>query len=448
MTQLAIDGGEPLVRDLPDEIWPIVTDEDLAEVVRVLRSNRVNWSCPEEVRALEEDWAAFVGTQYATGFSTGTGALHGAVAAAGVGPGDEVLVPAFTFLASATPIIHHQGIPVFVDVDPVTFNIAPALIEERITDRTKAIMVVHFHGLPADMDEILAIARRHDLVVIEDCAQAQAAEYKGRRVGGIGDMSGTSIMAGKNLPTAGEGGLFATNDEQYREDADKVQIFGEIVRRGVPREFNTETMGWNYRMSNVMAAFARSQLKRLPELMDGFQRRVGAFSARLAELPGIIPPQVPADRTHVYHLYRFLVDPQAAGLDIEPGRFRKTLQLAFEAEGLPLKQYQNRPIPGQRLFQEKVGYGKGCPWTCGHTSARTAATTYDPTEYPNTLDVIERSLVVGGRFLLALGTLNDNARAALYLRCFEKVYDNLDSIEEHARALDYQHPWEEKLAFF
>jgi dTDP-4-amino-4,6-dideoxygalactose transaminase len=448
VSKLAIDGGEPLVGDLPAEIWPEVHEQDVEAVLRVLRRNQANWSVPDEVRALEEEWAAFVGTEYAVGYATGTASLHAAICGVGVEAGDEVLCPALTFLASAAPILHHQAIPVFVDCDPVTFNIDPARIEQAISERTRAIMVVHFGGLPADMDEILAIAARHDLAVIEDCAQAQAAEYKGRRVGGIGHVSGTSIMSGKNLPTCGEGGLLATNDVDIRERADRVQMFGEIVRRGVAREYNNDTFGYNYRLPNVQAAFARSQLARLPQTTARLQERTAAFSERLAQFPGIVPPHVPADRTHAWYLYRFLLDPQAAGLDVAPGRFRKALQDVFAAEGLPLKHYQNRPLAGQAIFRDRVGYGGGVPWTSGRAAPERAQMAYDVRDYPATLEVIERSLIVGGRFVLAHGTTGQPDRAQLWLDCFEKVWSQLDAVAEHARALDYVVPWEEQIALF
>jgi perosamine synthetase len=439
---LAINGGDAIVKDLPREVWPVVHDEDVEAVVRVLRENETNWNARGEVRGLEEEWAEFVGTEYAIGFSSGTASLHAAVCGAGVESGDEVICPAFTFLASASPIIHHQGIPVFVDVDPRTFNIAPDKIEAAITDRTRAIMVVHFHGLPADMDEINAIAERHGLVVIEDCSQAHAAEYKGRRVGGLGDVSGASIMAGKNLASCGEGGLLATDDYELRERAERVDMFAEMSRHGQPRAFNADTFGWNYRLPNVQAAFARSQLRRLDEMTRHVQAAAADFSRSLAQYPGLIPPHVPEDRTHAFHLYRFLVDPQAAGLDVEAGRFRQALQDVSAAEGLPLKHYQVRPLSGQRLFTDRVGYGKGCPWTCGHASERARVMTYDSADYPVTNDIIERSLIVGGDIGVASAGLGDPERNAMYVRLFEKIYDNLDEVLEHARELDYQAPWE------
>jgi dTDP-4-amino-4,6-dideoxygalactose transaminase len=448
MTDLALTGGPPLVAEPLPERWPIIEEQDIDAVNRVLRSGEVSWWFADEIVALEREWAAHCETEYAIAMNSGTAALHAAVAAAGVGPGDEVIVPALTFLSSATAVIHHQGIPVFVDIDPLTFNLDPTKIEARVTDRTRAIMPVHLHGLPADMDEIMAIARRHDLVVIEDSAQAHLARYRDRPVGGLGHVAAASIMGGKNFPTAGEGGLLTTSDPALRDRADMVKMFGEIVRPGEPRRYNAETMGWNYRFPPILAAFARSQLQRLPENTRALQAKIAHFSERLAEFPGVLPPYTPDDRTHVYHLYRITLDPAAAGLDIEPGRFRKALQDAFAAEGLTLHEYQNQPIPGQALFQQKVGYGRGCPWSCGHTSPATADIVYDIHDYPATLGVIESTLVVGGKLLLAFSTLFNDDIADTYLRCFAKVYDHLDRLGAYAAELDYHAPWHDAVRLY
>jgi dTDP-4-amino-4,6-dideoxygalactose transaminase len=438
--KLAFHGGAPVVPPgTIEERWPLVEEEDIAAVVATLRSGRLSWINNEAVPALEQAWADYIGARHCLAFNSGTAALHAAVAAAGVEPGDEVLVPALTFLASATAVIHHQGLPVFVDVDPRTFTLDPERLEERITGRTRAVIVVHLHGLPAAMDPILAIARQHGLKVIEDTCQAPGALYKGRKAGSLGDMAAYSIMAGKNLPTAGEGGLLTTDDPQLRDAADMVKMFGERVRPDQVREYNALTMGWNYRFSALLAAFTLSQLARL----DGYTARVQEGARRLAqgmaEIPGLIPPHVPADRTHVYHHFRFRVDPEAAGVDLPVGVFRKALQDAMEAEGVPLIEYQNRPIPGQVLFTERRGYGKGCPWTCGHAGRDIV---YAMDEYPQTLDVIRGSLLVGHR--LCMASFMERRNVELYLEAFQKVFSHLGEVAEHAGTLAYREPWEQE----
>lgn len=435
---LAIRGGAPVAPNGLDERWPRVSDEDVEAVTGTLRSERLSWADNDAVPALERAWAERTGTRYCIALNSGTAALHAAVAAAGVEPGDEVIVPALSFLASASAVIHHQGIPVFADVQPDTFTLDPKRIEERITDRTRAIIAVHLHGLPADMEPILEIARRHGLLVIEDAAQAPGALYQGRPVGSLGDMAAFSIMAGKNLPTAGEGGLFTTDDPKLRDRADRIKMFGERLVEGREREYNALTMGWNYRFSSILAAFTSSQLGRLDEHTRRVQQGAEALAAEMSALPGLIPPRVPADRTHVYHHFRFSLDPDAAGLDLDAGPMRRAVQEVMAAEGISLIEYQNRPLPGQTLFQERSGYGRGCPWSCGHTSRDVV---YDPQEYPVTRQIIRSSLLVGRRLCMATFMEPDNVE--IYRRAFRKVFGHLDQVAEHARRLEYREPWEE-----
>lgn len=436
---LAIHGGSPVVpAGAIEERWPLVTDDDVESVVTTLRSGKLSWINNTAVPALERAWADYIGSRYCIAINSGTAALHVAVAAAGVEPGDEVLVPALTFLATASAVIHHQGLPVFVDVDPRTFTLDPAQLEAKITDRTKAVIVVHLHGLAADMDPILEIARRRGLKVIEDVAQAPGAYYKGRKTGSIGDMGTYSIMAGKNLPTAGEGGLFTTDDPDLRDRADMVKMFGERVRPDEEREYNAVTMGWNYRFSPILAAFTSSQLERLDGYTASVREGAHYLAAEMAKIPGLVPPYVPEDRFHVYHHFRFRVDPQAAGVDLPAGRFRKALQDLMAAEGVPLIEYQNRPVPGQHLFQQKLGYGKGCPWTCGFASREI---TYDIHDYPQTLDIIRSSLLVGHR--LCMASFMERKNVDLYLAAFHKVFSHLDELVAYARGLDYREPWEQ-----
>lgn len=436
-SQLAIHGGRPVVA--PGEIneqWPLVSEEDIAAVTATLRTGKLTWVNNEAVPALERAWADYVGSRFCIAFNSGTSALHGAVAAAGVEPGDEVIVPALTFMASAAAIVHHQGLPVFVDVDPRTYNLDPALLAEKITDRTKAVMAVHLSGLPAAMDEILAITRPRGIKVIEDLSQAAGATYKGKKVGSIGDVGACSIMAGKNLPTAGEGGLLTTDNAEMRNRADQLKMFGDRVSDSGEREFNVFTMSWNYRFSAALAAFTSSQLMRLDDHTARVQEGARYLAEGMAEIPGLLPPLVPEGSTHVYHHFRFRVDPQAAGIDLPAGRFRKALQDLVTAEGVPLKQYQNRPVAGQWLFQEQ----RGCPWGCSHASREIR---YDIHDYPQTLDVIRNSLLIGNR--LCMATFFERRNLDLYLEAFHKVFRHRGAIVSYGRALDYREPWEEEL---
>ena len=441
---LALHGGEPVVPPgAIEERWPLVTADDVEAVTATLLSGKLSWINNTTVPELERAWAAYVGARYCIAINSGTAALHVAVAAAGVEPGDEVIVPALTFLATASSVVHHQGLPVFVDVDPRTFTLDPAELEAKITGRTKAVIVVHLHGLPADMDPILEVARRRGIKVIEDVAQAPGASYKGKKAGSLADMAAYSIMAGKNLPTAGEGGLFTTDDPDLRDRADMVKMFGERVREGEEREYNALTMGWNYRFSPVLAAFTRSQLERLDGYTASVRDGARRLAAEMAEIPGLVPPYVPADREHVYHHFRFRLDPEAAGLDLPVGRLRKAVQDLMAAEGVPLIEYQNRPVPGQHLFQQKAGYGKGCPWSCGHASREIR---YDILDYPRTLDVIRSSLLVGHR--LCMASFMERKNVDLYAAAFRKVFAHRDELVAYARGLDYREPWEQEVVLW
>lgn len=444
MPSLAILGGRPVVA--PGEIvsrWPRVGDEDVAAVVALLRHGRLSWIDNDEVPGLEAEWARYVGVEHCIALNSGTAALHVAVAAAGLEPGDEVVVPALSFLASAASVIHHQGIPVFADIDPDTFTVDPVAVEACITPRTRGIIAVHLHGLPAEMDEIVRLGRRHGIAVIEDAAQAPGAVYKGAKVGAIGDIGAFSIMAGKNLPTAGEGGLFTTDDPELRDRADMLKMFGERCGTGGHREYNALTMGWNYRLSSILAAFARTQLHRLDDHTATVQEHAGYLSQELARIPGIVPPYVPLDRTHVYHHFRVKLDPRVAGVHLSDGLFRRAVQDAMAAEGVVLQQYQTRPLPGQELFRDRAGYGKGCPWTCGFASRDVV---YDAHEYPRTLDVIQTSLVVGKR--LCMATFLDRGNVARYLDAFVKVFSHLDELETYGHRLVDDEPAEQPAGLF
>ncbi|MBN2325228.1 MAG: DegT/DnrJ/EryC1/StrS family aminotransferase [Spirochaetes bacterium] len=439
MAKLAINGGP---RSIPEDIeiakdWPVVTKEDKAALIRVIDSGNFWGKDHPETAALEKEYAEYTGTEYCLAFNSGTSALHGCVAGIGIEPGDEVIIPSLTFLASATSVMHHNAIPVFVDIDPETYNIDYRKIAEKITDKTKAIMPVDYHGLPADYDEIYPIARAHDLVVIEDAAQAGGATYKGRKAGNLGDISGASTMPLKPLPGAGEGGLVCTNDKGYRDLADMVRMFGEIIEAGRQRQYNAYTMGWNYRMNPLVAAMIRSQLKRLDDNVRVRHENGAYISGALAEIDGVIPPYVPLDRTHAYYIYYFKVDPQAAGAEkIPAGRFRQAVQDILRAEGVFVRLSQHTPVPGQSLFQVKRGYGKGCPWTCPY--GRDVA--YRIEDYPNTLDVLRRSLALDARF-----TYPSTSKKVIdmMIDAFRKVFENMDEVVRYAGSIDYREPWEE-----
>ena len=439
MSTLALLGGKPIrsIEVLLEGTWPETLPEDMEAVHRVFESGHFTAMHSDEVTQLEEEYGLYVGAEYALALGTGTAALHTAVAASGCQPGDEVIVPALTFLASATAVIHQVAIPVFADIDPSTYNIDPASVEKKISPRTRAIMAVDMHGLPADYDALRIIADKHNLVIIDDAAHAMGAEYKGQRVGSLADITGTSIMPAKQFPTCGEGGLFSTNNVEYYNRASMVRMFGEVIKSGTQRAYNAVTLGWNYRIGPVEAAYARSQLKRLDGYAATFSQNGAYLTSNLKELTGLIPPYVPKGSSHVYHMYRIRFDPAQLGFDIHPGRFAQAVEDAMAREGLPLRFYQNLPVPGQMLFRLKEGFGQGIPWTL--PGARDV--NYDLEEYPVTLDVLDTTRCIGKSGSSGPNYFRDRKIMDLYIKGFYKVWENLDEVVKHARTIDYSVPW-------
>ncbi len=430
---LAIRGGTPVVSKDLHRRWPVITEEDKAAVLACLDSGIVAGPYAPQVKALEEEWARYCGVRFALSTNSGTAALHTAVAAGGIGTGDQVITTAFTFLATALAVLQHNAVPVFADIDPRTFTIDPAKVEERITARTKAIIPVHIHGVPADMERILAIARKHGLLVIEDAAQAHGATYRGRKVGGIGDMGCFSFQASKNLP-AGEGGIFVTDRPDFRERANRFRMFGEDIQESDrkafdpsrpldgAREYNSLMMGWMYRTTELTAALCRSQLRRLDDWLANTRRNAAYLTEALAKVPGITPPYVPPDCTSSYYQYRIRLDPHAAGVNLPPKEFRLKVLAALKAEGLEVSLWQTVPVPGQSLFQERTGYGLSCPWLCPLGDE----VKYDVAEYPETIKLLADSLVIGSHSHPLFPQPMELMRS--YVEAIQRVFANLGQV--------------------
>jgi dTDP-4-amino-4,6-dideoxygalactose transaminase len=268
-----------------------------AAVLKVLESGE--FVLGGEVAKFEEEFAAYCGARHAVGVNSGTSALHLALLAAGAGPGDEVISAPFTFVATTAAIRYTGAKPVFVDIDPKTYNLDPAKIAEKITARTKAILPVHLYGQPADMGPILAIAREHDLIVIEDAAQAHGAEYKGRRTGSLGDLAAFSFYPTKNLAACGEGGMATTNDPAF---ARKIRLLRDW---GAERKHHHALKGYNYRMDAIQAAVLRVKLRYLEQWTES-RRAHAATYTRLLAGSGVAAPYVTPDVRHVYCVYTVL----------------------------------------------------------------------------------------------------------------------------------------------
>ena len=228
MEKPAIEGGVP-IRDSPMSFWPTFTEEEKKLVLSVLESGKVSSIAGKMTRTFEQKFSEYIGTRYALAVSNGTAALHTAIAALGIGAGDEVITTPFSFIATATSILHNNAVPVFADIDLDTFNMDPETIPDKITDRTKAILVVHLAGHPAEMDKIIGIAREYGLKIIEDCAQAIGTEYRGRKVGTFGEIAAFSFYQSKNM-TTGEGGMVVTNNDDIYEKARLFINHGQVER--------------------------------------------------------------------------------------------------------------------------------------------------------------------------------------------------------------------------
>ena len=343
--------------------WPIIDDADRAAVARVLERGVLSGAGAPEMKALEAEFAERLGVGRCLATNSGTSALHIALAAAGVGRGDEVIIPALSFIATAQAVLHQGGTPVFADVDPHTFNLDVADAARRVTKRTRAIVPVHLHGLPADMDEVNALARAHGLVVIEDAAQAHGATYRGRPVGTLAAMAAFSLNSTKNLP-AGEGGLFVTADEALYGRAARVRFDGlDMPSKWDPShplddeaDSVATSAGWMYLPGELTAAVARAQLPRLAQTTDRAWRNGRHLTARLQHLAGLRTPAMPADRTHVFHKYRLALEPRRSDAGAPAGLLRDRLLGAVRAEGVEAVLWQERPLPHHPLFASAEPY--------------------------------------------------------------------------------------------
>jgi perosamine synthetase len=420
--KLAVRGGSTTVPDGLKRLWPEITQEDKQAVMDVLDRNMLNMDYGPEALGLEADWSRYTGSKYVLSFNSGTAAIHTALFAAGIGPGDEVITSAFSFSGSFHPILQQNGIPVFADIDLKTYNVDVKQVEAKITDRTKALLPVHIHGLPADMDELLALGQKYNIPVIEDACQAHGATYKGRMVGALGKMACFSLNATKNLP-GGEGGLLNTDDEEMAEKARYIRSFGEKMTGGDIRAYYSYTLGWNYRTQEMPAGFARSQLKRLDAYNRNAQRNAEYLNRELGNLPGLIPPYVPPDRTSVYYIYRLRFDPDAWNTKLDAVEVRDRLLRALKAEGVAATLWHVTPLPSFPIFKSLQGYGKGCPWSCPYYGREIH---YDPADYPMAQRLLDTSLVINnGTYPI----FNQSYKLMeYYVAAFQKVIENLDEL--------------------
>jgi dTDP-4-amino-4,6-dideoxygalactose transaminase len=427
---LALFGAAPVLPAGSHTLWPIVGDEERRAVARVLDRGILSGPFAPEAVAFQAEFAAFVGAKHAILTHCGTSALSVALAAAGVRAGDEVIVPAYSFVATPLCVTHVGAVPVFADVDVATGCLDPAAADAAITARTRAIMPVHMHGGAADMTAIMSLAARRGLIVVEDAAQAHGARCDGRPVGAIGAAGGFSLQSSKNL-SAGEGGVLVTNDAQLADEANSVRNFGQDLRLEEGADFDdrrpldgtrsldSRRIGSMYRGNEMMAAFARAQLSRLSERTERCIQNGDRLSRALAGLAGVSPPSLPPGRTSVHHKYRVHLDPAAAGVNLSPERFRDAVAAALRAEGLEVVMWQSVTLPAQTVFQKRDPRG-GFPQPL--EGGADLAHNYDPARYPRTKALLAGSIVLFSQSCPLIAQADDVVDR--YAEAFRRVWRN------------------------
>lgn len=363
--KLALLGGTPVTEE-PFHFNNGIGEDEKTAVMRVLDSGELSgfiaspddyfWGGPE-VRGLEKAFCDHFGCKFALGFNSATSGLHAAVAAMGIGPGDEVITTPYTMSATTSAILMTGAVPIFADIEDETFGLDPESVLANITPQTKGILVVNLFGHPARLQALREIADRHQLFLIEDNAQAPDAECGGRKTGTIGDIGVFSFNRHKVMQS-GEGGVLVTDDEDLMTKAALVRNHGECVVDGLGVRDIVNTVGLNYRMTEMEAAVAQEQFRKMPPLVNRRQELAARLSDGLVDLEGITPPAVSDDCTHSFYMYVMKIDEELAGID------RKLFTDAVAAEGVMLRGGFLKPIYLEPLFQQKICFGpNGHPFT-------------------------------------------------------------------------------------
>jgi dTDP-4-amino-4,6-dideoxygalactose transaminase len=418
--QLAIHGGARAVPEGTIKAWPPIDDRDFELVKQSLSGT--NHTFGPNCIALQEEFSAWNGNKHGILTNSGTAALHMAVYACGCGAGDEVIVTSYSWSSSATCILHHNSIPVFVDINYDTMNIDADKIEAAITPKTKAIIAVHLHGLPCDMAKINAIAKRHNLAVIEDCCQAHGATFDGVKVGKHGDCAAFSFNQNKCM-CSGEGGMFVTDDDEMAERAKMLWSFGETRTPSESRDYHAYALGWMYRSSDLVAAFGRAQLAKLDRNSETLLANWARLTECLEGTPNLIlPREFPGAKTNGYN-FTMRFDMEAMGHGQDPRQFRDKLVRAMNAEGVQTWVWQSFILPEMTVFRAKNGYGDGCPWSCPF--ARQPNVDYDPANFP----VAQRHCDTHTGMTQPLRAPNGLEAAELTAEGIRKVLSNLGEVD-------------------
>ncbi len=415
---LAINGGKPAIPAGLIKGWPPIDAIDRKLVMASLEGG-VHTFGPN-AKAFQEEFAAWNGNQYAIYTNSGTGALHMGLVGCGLSAGDHVLVPAYSWSSSATCILHNNCIPVFVDIDFDTINIDVKKIEAAITRKTRAIVVVHLHGLTVNMDAVMKIARKHNLFVIEDACQAHGALFKGRKAGTLGHCAAFSFNQNKCL-CAGEGGMFVTDDMEIWNKAKMLWSFGETRTPMESRDYHAYALGWMYRGNDLTAAFGRAQLTKMDRYLKVQRENAALLLDLLKGTPALILPTEPRGHTHNWYNFTSRIDMRAARWTGDKKMFRNAVMAALKAEGALVGVWQNFILPEMTVFQAQNAYGHGCPWRCPLTEP----VKYDPKAYP----VAQRHTETHFGMTYPLRAPNGKSTVRATARAFQKVFNNLNQLD-------------------
>jgi perosamine synthetase len=413
---LAIDGGEPI---LPKQgrktTFPNITKEDIFQMLVSIQNN------PDAViEQFTENYKNYVGANYAIPTASGTSSLHLALIGAGVEPGDEVILPAFTFIATAQAVVAAKAIPIFVDINPKTYCLDEKLVEKHITAKTKAIMPVHVHGLPANLNALQKTCEKYHLKLVEDASHAHSATINGKMCGSLGDSAGQSLMADKNFPLGGEAGIAFFKDEiSYQRAIDF------MAKNGI-----------DYRMSWIAAAFGISQLERLPYYDKVRQRNAQLLIKELNSTKLFQGPFIPDCVKHSFNMFRISINTELMEFkqaNLEPHKIKEAIYLMLLEEGIFAREWQNTPIPLHLPFKNKIGFGNGYPFSLSENKLD-----YKISDFPNAKAMLDSTLVL----CRELRSPVEYEKLMSYVFAFKKIDKNIHRIVEIANTIDTQAPYE------